>query len=394
MVVMRERIRRVAPYDCSVLLEGETGTGKELVARALHSQSRRCSGPFVPVNCASIPSELAESYLFGHEPGAFTGARGRHQGVMEQAHRGTFFLDEIAELPMPQQAKLLRSLQEREIVRLGSSHAARPVEIDIRVVAASHEDLLAKCRERSFREDLYFRIRVYRIRIPPLRERERDVLELAQHFLRIERGPRARLGRDAQQLLLSYGWPGNVRELRSAILAARIDAQDGRIGAAEVREHLGLVQPDDEPDFDGWDDEATPVLSRGERVVALLADRGPLPIGELSRDTSIPRSSLRRLLSRLMEAGQVVSIGEGRERRYAVERRAEGGEQPQAGEIRHRQTIALNHLRVSGSLTRREYVDLTGVSARTASRDLDELVDLGLIRVNGRRGRAAGYLLA
>ena len=398
MVVMRERIRRVAPHDCSVLLEGETGTGKELVARALHSQSRRRSAPFVPVNCASIPQELAESYLFGHEPGAFTGARGRHRGVMEQAHRGTFFLDEIAELPMPQQAKLLRSLQEHEIVRLGSSHAARPVEIDIRVVAASHEDLDARCQERRFRRDLLYRIRVYRIRIPPLRERDRDVLELAQHFLRVEPGPRVRLGRDAQQLLLSYGWPGNVRELRSAVLAARIDAQDGRIGAAEVREHLGLPPPEETSESERSDDQAVAaaavVPSRADLVLSALLDRGPLQMGELCRATAIPRSSLRRLLAQMESSGLVAHLGDGRDRRYAIERRIEAGAAPAAAEVRARQTIALNHLRATGSLTRREYVVLAGVSLRTANRDLDELVERKLIRVNGERGRAAGYLLA
>ena len=394
MAAMRKRIQRVAPYDCSVLLEGETGTGKELVARALHKQSGRHAGPFVPVNCAAIPQELAESHLFGHEAGAFTGARGRHLGVLEQADDGTLFLDEVAELPLVHQAKLLRSLQEREIVRLGSQRASRPIRINIRLVAASHENLAARCRDRRFREDLYYRIKVYLIRIPPLREREQDVLELARHFLRVEPGPRVRLGRDAQQLLLDYSWPGNVRELRSAILAARIDAEDCRIGAAEIREHLGLVQVDDEPDAEQTTDEPQEAPTRGERVVGLLSDRGPLAMGELVRATAIPRSSLRRLLVQMMETGQVVPIGEGRDRCYGVERRAEADDEPRDPVVRARQTIGLNHLRTTGSLTRREYVELTGISVRTANRDLDELVDLGLIRVNGRRGRAAGYLLA
>ena len=394
MVAMRKRIQRVAPHDCSVLLEGETGTGKELVARALHRRSGRHGGPFVPVNCAAIPQDLAESHLFGHEAGAFTGARGRHLGVMEQADEGTLFLDEVAELPLVHQAKLLRSLQEREIVRLGSQRASRPIRINIRLVAASHENLAARCRDRRFREDLYYRIKVYLIRIPPLREREQDVLELARHFLRVEPGPRVRLGRDAQQLLLDYSWPGNVRELRSAILAARIDAEDCRIGAAEIREHLGLVQVDNEPDAEQTTDEPQEALTRGERVVGLLSDRGPLAMGELVRATAIPRSSLRRLLVQMMETGQVVPIGEGRDRCYGVERRAEADDEPRDPVVRARQTIGLNHLRASGSLTRREYVELTGISVRTANRDLDELVDLGLIRVNGRRGRAAGYLLA
>jgi DNA-binding NtrC family response regulator len=393
MAVVRARIRRVAPHDCSVLLEGETGTGKELVARALHRHSPRYAGPFVPVNCAAIPRELAESHLFGHEQGAFTGARGRHEGVMEQADHGTLFLDEVAELPLPQQAMLLRSLQEREIVRLGSRRAARPVKVDLRLVAASHEDLVDRCRERRFREDLLYRIRVYRIRIPPLRERDRDVLELAQHFLRVEPGPRVYLGRDAQELLLRYGWPGNVRELRAAVLAARIDARHGRIGAPEVRDHLGLAPMDEEREAEGTGDGAASPPSRSDLVLGALVEQGPLQMGELCQATSIPRSSLRRLLAQMAGTGQVVHLGDGRERRYASERRTVAGGDPASTEVRARQTIALNHLRAAGSLTRRDYVALTGVSSRTANRDLDELVERGLIRVNGKRGKAAGYLL-
>ena len=395
MAVVRARIHRVASTDYSVLLEGETGTGKELVARALHRLSRREAGPFVAVNCAGIPQELAESHLFGHEQGAFTGARGRHPGLMEQADRGTLFLDDIAELPLPQQAKLLRSLQEREIVRLGSSHAARPVSIDIRVVVASHGDLVARCREQRFREDLYYRVKGYRIRIPPLRERERDVLELAQHFLCLEPGPQVRLGRDAEQLMLSYSWPGNVRELRWAVLAARVDARCGRIGAEELAEHL--ESPVDvgrgAARREGWPPAAP---ARSDIVIRHLRQAGPSSIGDLEVATAIPRSSLRRVLTQLEAAGTVVHAGDGRARRYSLsctERAADRTVVSPGASARDRGMVAVAHLQRHGTLARRDYVELTGVCTRTADRDLAELVRRGVIRSNGRKGRAGGYVL-
>lgn len=395
MVDVRDLIRRVAPFPCSVLIEGETGTGKELVARALHGESQRRGGPFVPVNCAAIPESLAESHLFGHEAGAFSGTRGRHRGVLEQAQGGTLFLDEVAELSLSMQPRLLRSIQEREVVRVGSESAARPVQIDIRLVAASHQDLFAGCQTGRFREDLYYRLCEYRLGIPPLRARDRDVLELSRHFLRIGDGLGVRLGRDAQQLLLTYRWPGNVRELRAVLLAARVDARHGRIGAAELRRHLRLAlsAPTDQVESSPTD-TAPSVVSKADVLLDLLRDRGPTSMGELVTDTAIPRSSLRRLLVKLEETGAVVHVGEGRERRYSVERRAMSpsakGVSPDGIE---RQAVALDHLRAHGTLSRREYVALTGASLRTANRDLEDMVRQGRIRSNGIRGRGAGYLL-
>ncbi len=218
-----DRIGKVAPTDTTVLVLGESGTGKELVARALHANSKRADGPLIAVNCAAIPESLIEAELFGHEKGAFTGAVGMRQGLVEAANGGTLFLDEIGELPPAAQARLLRVLQEGEIRRVGSA-ASR--QVDVRLVAATHRDLARLSESGEFREDLYFRINVMEIRLPPLRERGEDVVELARFLL--ERGcerlnqPPMRFSNGALDAIRNYSWPGNVRELENAIERAVI----------------------------------------------------------------------------------------------------------------------------------------------------------------------------
>ncbi|MDY7093520.1 MAG: sigma-54 dependent transcriptional regulator, partial [Acidobacteriota bacterium] len=213
-----QHIENVAPTDVSALILGETGTGKELVARAIHNASNRREGPFVAVNAAAIPHELIESALFGHEKGAFTGAREAHAGYCEQADGGTLFLDEIAEMDYAVQAKLLRFLQDHQVQRVGASRG-RPV--DVRVLAATNVDPVEEIRQRRLREDLYYRLRVVSLRLPPLRERGEDVLLLARHFLRraSERHQRGFRDFDAAALrqLEAYPWPGNVREMENLI---------------------------------------------------------------------------------------------------------------------------------------------------------------------------------
>jgi PAS domain S-box-containing protein len=225
LTTVLDKVRRVAPTDATVLLSGETGTGKELIARAIHSLSHRRDKPLIKINCAALPSGLVENELFGHEKGAFTGAIARHTGRFELADGGTIFLDEIGELPPDAQAKLLRVLQEREFDRVGG---ASPIKVDVRVIAATNRDLLKAVREKTFREDLYYRLSVFPVQLPPLRERSEDIPLLA-HFLLGKFA--ARLGRRFEAIdpgtlrrLASYPWPGNVRELenvleRSAILA-------------------------------------------------------------------------------------------------------------------------------------------------------------------------------
>ncbi len=216
-------VRKVAPTDASVLVLGESGTGKELVARAVHERSKRRGGPLIAVNCAAIPDTLIEAELFGHEKGAFTGAVGSRQGLVEAADGGTLFLDEIGELPLAAQARLLRVLQECEIRRVGASGSRK---VDIRLVAATHRNLAQMVEAQQFREDLYFRIHVMEIRLPPLREREQDVINLANFFLgracqRLHRPP-MRFHPDAIDALRCYSWPGNVRELGNVLERAVI----------------------------------------------------------------------------------------------------------------------------------------------------------------------------
>src|SRR5687767_9585405 len=218
-----QQLHRAAATDATVLLEGESGTGKELFARALHALSPRADGPFVAINCAAIPDTLLETELFGHEKGAFTGAVGCKPGRFEMAHRGTLFLDEIGDLPLGLQAKILRALETKQFERLGGTAS---LQVDVRVVAATNRNLKQRVGERQFREDLFFRLSVFPIQIPPLRERSRDVVILARHFVdRFCRDLNKRpltLSTAALDELNTYSWPGNVRELQNCIERAVI----------------------------------------------------------------------------------------------------------------------------------------------------------------------------
>jgi len=235
MLEVFHRIRRVAPHFRTVLLTGETGVGKELAAQALHRLSPACSGPFVTCNCSAVVETLAESELFGHVKGAFTGAVQDRVGVFEAANRGTVLLDEVGELSLSMQAKLLRVLQNREIQRVGSPVAR---QVEVRVIAATHRDLKEMVKNQRFREDLFYRLNVVSIHIPPLRERREDIPLLAMHFLRqySERYRKNLGGFDptVMQSLLEHSWPGNVRELDHAIERAVLMAQDGVIRPGDL----------------------------------------------------------------------------------------------------------------------------------------------------------------
>jgi two-component system nitrogen regulation response regulator NtrX len=241
---VRRIVQRVAPTEATVLITGENGTGKELVARQIHGQSKRGNRPFVALNCAAIPSELIESELFGHERGAFTGANTARRGHFEAADGGTLFLDEIGDMALDAQAKLLRALQEKVVTRVGGS---KPLQVDVRVVAATNQDLQAMVQEKQFREDLYYRLHVIRIHMPPLRERIEDLEELAQHFLveackRNGLGKR-RLSRDAVAYLRTQTWAGNVRELKNRVEAAAILAEATEIQAADLKATAVTTSP-------------------------------------------------------------------------------------------------------------------------------------------------------
>src|SRR5579884_4039020 len=216
-----EIIHLIAAKRCTVLISGETGTGKEVIARAIHAASDRAAFPMVSVNCTALPANLVESELFGHIKGAFTGAHANRTGRFEQAHRGTIFLDEIGDLPLDAQAKLLRVLQEGEFQRVGSSDTVR---VDVRVIAASNVDLEEAVRERKFREDLYYRLNVVSIHLPPLRERREDIPLLIDHFLekmaQAESTPKKQIDAEAQMFLMNRDWPGNIRQLEHHIQRA------------------------------------------------------------------------------------------------------------------------------------------------------------------------------
>ena len=225
--------QRVAQAPVAVLVEGPTGSGKEVLARVLHESSNAANGPFIGLNCAALPEHMIEDMLFGHEKGAFTGAVKEHRGLFEQAQGGTLFLDEIGELPLTLQAKLLRVLQERSLVRLGGE---RTIALNVRVVAATNKNLREQIALRAFREDLYFRLSTFKLRVPPLAERSGDILPLAARLLaRHVRGNQAwSVSEEAQRMLLSHHWPGNVRELENIIQRAMVLCPDNHIGL----EHL------------------------------------------------------------------------------------------------------------------------------------------------------------
>ena len=233
------QVEQVAASETRVCIRGETGTGKELVARTLHEKSPRRAGPFISLNCAAVPSELMETELFGHEKGSFTGAASRHTGKFEQAHHGTLFLDEIGDMPMTMQAKLLRVLEEGEIERVGGD---KPFTVDVRVVVATHRNLEEQVRQGTFREDLYHRVFVFPIVLPPLRERREDIRVLAEHFIKQldeqNHWKSRRLSPEAIAQLERYPWPGNVRELRNVVERVLLFETKDEIQAATVQRAL------------------------------------------------------------------------------------------------------------------------------------------------------------
>jgi two-component system response regulator HydG len=240
---MLSLVEQVADSSATILIQGESGAGKELVARTIHERSGRRAGPFVAVNCAALPETLLESELFGYEKGAFTGAAGRKEGRFELANTGTLFLDEVADLSLVTQPKILRVLQEGEFERLGGT---RTLQVDVRIVAATNQDLAEMVKEKRFREDLYYRLNVITVRVPPLRERHEDIRLLAQHYLRVYAAKNGRklesFSNEALERLESYKWPGNVRELENLIERTVLLARKDRIDAEDLPEEVAGVK--------------------------------------------------------------------------------------------------------------------------------------------------------
>ncbi|MBW6398562.1 sigma-54 dependent transcriptional regulator [Roseomonas sp. HJA6] len=300
MASLLARAEQVARAEASVLIMGESGTGKEVLARHIHAASRRARGPFVALNCAALPEALLESELFGHEKGAFSGAVASRRGKFEQAEGGTLLLDEIGEMDPRLQAKILRAIQEREIDRLGGS---APVKVDVRILAATHRDLASEVARGRFREDLYFRLAVVRLRIPALRERPGDILPLARHFAkryaRANGLPQRGLAPAAEAVLMAHPWPGNVRELENTLHRAVLLAEGSSIGpeAIDMLEHLPAIAPDAVPL-----PVALPVAPPAKPVSALVGRR----MEEVERDLIL--ETLSHCLGNRTRAAEMLGI--------------------------------------------------------------------------------------
>jgi DNA-binding NtrC family response regulator len=289
---LRAQVSRVAKVAAPVLIWGESGSGKELTAQAIHAQSNRAAGPFVPINCGAIAPGLIHSELFGYERGAFTGATRGKAGLIESADGGTLFLDEIGDLPKDLQANLLRFLQEKTICRLGSTHSIR---VDVRVIAASHVQLQQAVTGGAFREDLYYRLAVLPVTVPPLRERREDLVALAEHFFHVyasEKSPRLKgFSNRAVEAILDHDWPGNVRELINRVRRALV-MSDGRL---IMPEDLGLVRGIAAPAPAALDD----MRMRSERrAMRECLDRSGHNVSRAARDLGVSRTTMYRLLSK------------------------------------------------------------------------------------------------
>jgi two-component system nitrogen regulation response regulator NtrX len=295
---LKQQIAQAAPTNGWVLITGENGTGKELVARQIHVQSRRAAEPFVEVNCAAIPEELIESELFGHEKGAFTGAIARKLGKFEMAHHGTLFLDEIADMSLKTQAKVLRVLQESKFERVGGNE---PVEVDVRVIAATNKDLEREIATGSFREDLYYRLAVLPFHVPPLRERREDIPVLARAFVEefcAEAGvkPKAVMSR-AVDLLQSYPWPGNVRELRNLMERLVLMTPGPRIQPEDLPEGVRVAAPREDGGTAGTLEEARRAFER-EFLIGKLREHG-WNVSRTAEAVGLARESLSRKIRAL-----------------------------------------------------------------------------------------------
>jgi two-component system response regulator HydG len=289
------RVARFARSSAPVVVLGESGSGKEIVARSLHNASPRASGPFLAVNVAALPAELLESELFGHAKGAFTGAMQAHRGMFEAATGGTLFLDEIGELPLALQVKLLRVLQDGEVRKVGET---RSFMVDVRIVCATHRDLTAQVEQGLFREDLYYRLNVLTVRVPPLRERVEDILPLARQMLTEQLGPLASFTPSAEALLQGHSWPGNVRELANVVSHGAALADSTVVGPEHLPDQLTLRTPGG--DRGRAKTEATPRLctlaeAEREHVLGVLGGCSG-SIVEAARVLGIGRNTLWRKL--------------------------------------------------------------------------------------------------
>jgi len=302
MKALMDRLVLVAQSDATVLLEGESGTGKEVVARAIHLRSPRARGPFVVVSSAGIPETLLESELFGHEKGAFTGAVRRHIGYFERAHGGTIFIDDIDDLSQTMQVKLLRVLQEREVTRVGGGDR---LSVDVRVIAATKVDLHARVEQKTFRDDLFYRLNILPLQIPPLRKRKEDIPLLINHFLDKHGGEQAHLSPGILEACLAHDWPGNVRELENCVerlialsRAGPVDAHALGIGGVRGAVPITAAHEEEFPPFDEY------ILQREREIIEWALRRSGNNVSEAARLLKIPRTTLTSKLPRLQHSQQ------------------------------------------------------------------------------------------
>ena len=368
-----EATRRVGPRDVAVIVLGETGTGKERIARLVHEHSGR-TGRFVAVNCATIPESMLEAELFGYEKGAFTGATAMKRGLFESADGGTLFADEIGELTLALQPKLLRVLQEGTIRRVGGT---REVQVDVRIVSATHPNLVENVDRGGFRPDLWFRLAGYRIELPPLRDRGRDVVRIARHLLRTDPLLASekpwRLGRDAEAVLLRHHWPGNVRELQNLLSQVVVDARGHRLTARHLRDapgmgNIGPAQADTVTDG---------------AILDLLRVGGEATGKEICDALRLSKSAAQRRLQRLRNQAEVELIGVGTASRYRIRT---GG----APCLDDRERLAMELAGGPSGVTRQSLGADAAVSDRTASRLPKRLVAQGRL-VAERDGRDVRY---
>lgn len=383
-----EAARRVAPTRIPVLITGESGTGKELVAGWVHASSNRAREALVTINCAAFPDNLLEDELFGHRRGSFTGATADRPGLLESADGGTVLLDEVAEMSPACQAKLLRFLEGGTVRPLGSNEEKN---LDVRIVAATHRDLLGMVRQGAFREDLYYRLTGDVLRIPPLRERPGDVEALALHFLTDDRRLQDHTGRrltdEAIRHLAAYPWPGNVRELRNVVQRAAVHAKGEEIGVEVIRALLPVAEVEPR--------HRTPsevVAALPAKILRHLQEHGETRAADLRAALEVPRSTLHRQLQPLVESGQVLQSGEGKSTRYRardLELAPNRNPTPLVGMDADRWAI-LGPLLAQGTVSKARFMEAAGLADRTACRFLTRMVELGLLREEGK-GRARGY---
>ncbi len=318
-------IERIAPSRATVLITGESGTGKELIARAIHYNSPRKDKPFVSINCGAIPETLLESELFGHEKGAFTGAVQRRKGRFEMAHEGTLFLDEISEMSPYLQVKLLRVLQEMEFERVGGMET---IKVDVRIIAASNRDLKKEIESGRFRSDLFYRLNVVHIEVPPLRDRREDIPLLVRHFLEKYSGEAGRAGsmsvsQDAMRCLMDYSWPGNIRELENAIERAVILCSGSEITLGdlppEIREPEGGGKETEKLVGDGIDETTRIHLTeRQRRALKFVKEHGYITNKFYAEINNISSRQALRELDNMIEKGVFIRVGKGRGARYIL----------------------------------------------------------------------------